>query len=197
MRALFIGLLGLGLAACGSSAEPSYYALASRPQVEASSQRGAAKLLELRRPGIAGYLDRAEIVHRVVDYKLNVQSGERWAEPLGDMVGRVFAQDLAARLPESSVFIENGAIAASADAVVAIDIVRFDSAADGTVHLEAQVAIETTGDAKVTKARRIKLEAKPDSGSTPALVAAMSGLLATLSDTVAQMARDQGKLNGG
>ena len=194
MKALIIGLLTLGLAACGSSAEPTYYALASRP---GSAQTGAPKLLELRRPGLAGYLDRAQIVRRVVDYKLNIPNGERWAEPLGDMVGRVFAQDLAARLPESSVFVENGAIAAAADAVVAIDIVRFDSDADGTVHLDAQVAIETTGDAKVMKARRIKLEARPEGDGTPALVAAMSGLLATLSDTVAQMARDQGKLNGG
>lgn len=192
MRYLALGLLFV--AACGSSAEPSYYSLASRP---GAAQTGAPKLLELRRPGLAGYLDRAEIVHRVVDYKLNVQSGERWAEPLGDMVGRVFAQDLAARLPESSVFVENGAIAAAADAIVAVDVVRFDSDSGGTVHLEAQVAVETTGDAKVTKARRISLEAKPDGGGTPALVATMSGLLASLSDTVAQMLRDQGKLNGG
>ena len=192
MRYLTIGLLLL--AGCGSSAEPSYYALASRP---GSAQTGAPKLLELRRPGLAGYLDRAEIVHRVVDYKLSVQSGERWAEPLGDMVGRVFAADLAVRLPESSVFVENGAIAAAAEAIVAVDVVRFDSDASGTVHLEAQVAVETTGDAKVTKARRVSLEAKPDGNGTPALVATMSGLLASLADTVAQMLRDQGKLNGG
>ena len=184
VKYLAIGLLLL--TACGSSAEPAYYALASRP---GSAQTGAPKLLELRRPGLAGYLDRAEIVHRVVDYKLNVQSGERWAEPLGDMVGRVFAADLATRLPESSIFVENGAIAAAADAIVAVDVVRFDSDASGTVHLEAQVAVATTGDAKVTKARRISLEAKPDGNGTPALVAAMSGLLATLSDTVAQMLR--------
>lgn len=189
LLAIVAGALG-----CGSSAEPSYYALAARP---GQTLTGAPRQLEMRRPSLAGYLDRAEIVHRVVDYKLKVQTGERWAEPLGDMVGRVLAQDLATRLPESSVFIESGSISAIPDAIVGIDVLRFDEDANGTVHLEAQVAVETTGNAKVTKARRVTLDGKPDGDGTPALVATMSALLGNLSDTVAQMLRDQGRLNPG
>lgn len=194
MKHVLLAAVVAGLSGCGSSAEPSYYALAARP---GQSMAGAPRQLEVRRPALAGYLDRAEIVHRVVDYKLKVQTGERWAEPLGDMVGRVLAQDLASRLPESTVFLESGSISAIPDAIVGIDVLRFDEDANGTVHLEAQIAVETTGNAKVTKARRIALDAKPDGGDTAALVGTMSALLGTLSDTVAQMLRDQGKLNPG
>jgi uncharacterized lipoprotein YmbA len=190
LRYLVIALSLMALVsalACSGSKEPTYFALASRP---AQSQAGAPPLIELRRPGIAGYLDRADIVTKVKDYQLKIDTNERWAEPLGDMVGRVLAQDLSTRLGESQVFVESGAISALPDAIVAIDVQTFDVGSDGQVTLIAQVVIETPGSKAATRAKRFTLHANPTADNTSALIASMSTLVADLSDGIAAMLRE-------
>ncbi len=174
------------LAACGGSKEPTYFALA--PRIHAA-EAGAPTLIEVRRPGLAGYLDRPEIVKTVKDYRLQLETGERWAEPLGDMIGRVIASDLSSRLEGSQIFVENGAISAIPEAVVAIDVQMFDAGADGALRLVAEVVIEARSDPKLTRAKHFALQAHLESGSTAALVAGMSTLLAELADGIAAMLR--------
>ncbi len=177
------------LAGCGSSKEPTLYSLASRP---GQQQAGAPRLVELRRPGIAGYLDRSVIVTKVASYKLRMDADERWAEPLGDMIGRVLQQDLSTRLAESNVFVEAGAISAVPDAIVSVDITRFDAADDGRVTLQAQVIVERLGTARKQTARALSFNAVPKNGDTGELVATMSNLVSDLSDALAAMLRDGG-----
>jgi uncharacterized lipoprotein YmbA len=144
-----------------------------------------AHLIKLRRPAIAGYLDRAEIVSRVSDHRLRVASGDSWGEPLADMTGRVFAEDLAGRLSGSVVFTELSPISAAPDAVVSLDIQRFDVAGDGTLNLRAEVSVERGVDHAVVGVRTVDLSLRPSSGTTTALVAGMSDLVAQLADQVA------------
>ena len=129
------------LASCASP-DPSYYTLAP---IRGTAMPGAPALVELRRPGIAGYLDRSEITRSNTPYQLKVAAGERWGEPFGDMVGRVLAEDLNSRLERTSVFTSAGAISADAGARVEIDIQRFDADAGGQLILAAQVAITRNG----------------------------------------------------
>ena len=68
-------------------------------------------------------------------YQLTLNGGERWASPLGDMIGRALAEDLSSRLPGSSVFTSSGAISADPNATVEVDIQRFDAASTGPVTL--------------------------------------------------------------
>ena len=62
--------------------DPTYYTL---DVVPGTPLPGAPLSVEVRRPGLAGYLDRSDVVLKSADYTLAVNSQIRWAEPLGDM----------------------------------------------------------------------------------------------------------------
>ncbi len=173
--------IALALFACGSP-EAHFYTLQPVP---GAARPGIAHIVEVRRPGLAGYLDRSDIVLKDAGYQLQVNSQDRWAEPLGDMIGRVVTQDLAQRLPGSSVFSENGAISADPGLRVEIDVQRFDSNADGTLTLVAALAIEQGRGHVPIRARTMNLSAAPAQPGAAGLAAAMSTLLGQVADQVA------------
>jgi uncharacterized lipoprotein YmbA len=169
------------MASCASP-DPSYYTLAP---IRGTASPGGPALVELRRPGIAGYLDRSEITRSNTPYQLKVATGERWGEPFGDMVGRVLAEDLNSRLAGSSVFTSAGAISADAGARVEIDIQRFDADAGGQIVLAAQVAVTRNGNRGEPTTRSLRINITPAGAATSAYVAAMSQALARASDDIA------------
>ena len=172
---------------CGSSPEVTFYALSPTSGV---LEKATPHAIRIRRPGLAGYLDRPEIVRRVVNYRLGVAATDRWGSPLDVMIGRVIAEDVELRLPGSSVYTEDGAITADADATVEIDIQRFDVGEAGELVLVAEVAIEKGSAHGAVASRGVRLSAKPKSDATPSFVAAMSDLLGQLADQVVVMLRD-------
>ena len=184
MRSLALAL-ALLLAAC-SSPEPSFYRLAP---VRGAVQGGGPALVELRRPGLAGYLDRSEIVRSNTPYQLQLKGGERWGEPFGDMVSRVLAEDLNARLPGTSVFTSTGAISIDPAATIEMDVQRFDADPSGQVQFLAQVAVTRRHDRARTTARAVRVSVTPASGSTTDYVAAMSNALGQAADQIAAMLR--------
>jgi uncharacterized lipoprotein YmbA len=172
--------IALALFAC-SSPDPNFYTLQPEPGV---IHPGTTRIVEVRRPGLAGYLDRSDIVLQASDYELHTNSQDRWAEPLGDMIGRVVTQDLAQRLPGSSVFSENGAISADPGLRVEIDVQRFDTNSDGTLTLVAALAIEQGRGHVPVRTRTMHLST-PVQHSAAGLAAAMSALLGQMADQVA------------
>lgn len=183
---LILAAAALDVTACGSSPEPVYYTMAPK---EGAPRAGWAHLIELRKPALAGYLDRAEIVSRVVAYRLRIASGDSWSEPLGDMIGRLLSDDLAARLPGSLVFTELSPIAADPDAIVSLDVERFDLGEEGFVVLVAEVTVERPTSHAPVASRRLVLKMAPAGPDTASLVAAMSSLVGRLSDVVASYLR--------
>lgn len=178
-------LTGLALVSCRSP-EPSYFTLAP---IGGAAAPGAPALVELRRPGIAGYLDRPEIVRANTPYQLKLDSAERWGEPFGDMIARVLAEDLHSRLSGTSVFTSTGAISADTGAQVELDLQRLDSDASGQVQLLAQVAVTRRNDRAAAKAQTIRISITPQGGSTAEYVAAMSRALAQAADQIAALLR--------
>lgn len=176
--------LALLAAGCSSSPEPAYYTLAASP---GAPRAGGPRLVELRQPSIAGYLDRSELVRRDTGYKLDIRPGERWGEPFAAMVGRVLADDLNQRMPGATVFTAQGSLNPDPQATIDLDVLRFDLGSDGTVVLHAQVAVTRHGGAAQT--RTIEVQVKPASGTTADLVAAMSRAAGQLADGVAGMLR--------
>jgi len=174
------------IAACGSSPEPTYFALSP---TQSAAQSGGPHLVKIRKPGLAGYLDRASIVKRVVDNRLRISTDEQWAEPLGDMFGRVLAQDLGTRLPGSLFYTEDGAIGVDPNSLVEVNVQRLDIGDDGDVVLLAQVAVVVATSHAPPLSKSITLRAKPKSGDTQAVVAAASSVVGQLSDVVASMLR--------
>jgi uncharacterized lipoprotein YmbA len=179
-----VATLMLALAACSPSPNPNLYVLAAMPGPVLHTP---SRSIELRRIGLAAYLDRPGIVRSQADYQLSVMSNDRWGEPLGTMLGRVFAENLVQRLPDAVIFNEDGAISTDPDTVVEIDIQRFDADAQGNVTLLAQVAARRSGSRAQAQARTFRLTATPASTSTADLVAALSHTLAELSDNLAAM----------
>ncbi len=183
------GVLGLALAgsvAACTSAEPAYYTLAAVPGV---ARPGGPAQVELHRVGLAGYLDRSEIVRASSAYSLRLNGSERWGEPFGDLVARILAEDLNVRLPGSSVFTSAGSITAEADATIEMDVQRFDADAAGQAVLLAQVAV-SRGQARASAVTRVfRLTAQPATPKTTDLVAAMSAALGQLADGIATMLR--------
>ena len=186
-RAALLGLLA-SAGAC-TSAEPVYYTLAPTvpAKVDALPPR-APGIVELRRFGLAGYLDRPEIVRTGGDYQLRLAGGERWGEPLGDLIGRITAENLSARLPGLTVLTQAGRISSDPDATVEIDIQRFDARAGGPVVLLAQVAVQRSRRG-APLSRVVRLQAAPNGTTTRDVVAAMSRALGELSDVLADLIR--------
>ena len=184
-RALLLTPLLLGLAQCASP-DPAIYTLRAVP---GQAVGGGPLAVKVGRPGVAGYLDRSEIVRDSSNSRLNLQSGERWGEPLGDMLGRVLALDLSQRLPGTSVFTEAGTITVDPSASVELDVQRFDLEAGGPLVLLAQIAVEQGRSHDPASTRSIRITVPPADSSTPALVAAMSTALGQLADQVAELLR--------
>jgi uncharacterized lipoprotein YmbA len=189
MRILFLlAMAGCANAtmACGSSPPSTFYALSPESGAAKAAQ---ARTLKLRRPGLAGYLDRPEIIRRIVDHRVGVVDTDRWAAPLDEMLGRVLAQDVEQRLPGSVVFTEDGAITADADLTIEVDVRRFDSDASGEVNLVAEVAVEKGDNHEPLGTRAVRLRETPNDATTAGLLSAMSHLLGRLADEISVLAR--------
>ena len=184
-RVLLTAPLALGLARCASP-DPAIYTLRAVPGTVGGGGPAAVKIA---RPGLAGYLDRPEIVRDSTVSRLKLNSGERWGEPLGDMIGRVLALDLAQRLGGTSVFTEAGTISVDPSATVELDIQRFDLDQAGAVIMQVQVAVQRGRSHDPEFTNSLRLTATPASAATPDVVAAMSQVLGQLADTVAASLR--------
>jgi uncharacterized lipoprotein YmbA len=185
-RALGIAFLFAASIGCGSSPQSTFYVLSP---VGGVAEQASPLNLKLRRPGIAGYLDRPEIVKRILDHRLTVTDTDRWGAPIDEMLGRVLALDLEQGLGGAVVFTEDGSLTADADLTIEVNVRELDMDAAGNVDLLAAVAIER-GDAEVplgTKA--IHLRRAPSGSTTAALVSAMSSLVGELADQVALLVR--------
>ena len=167
------------LAGCGSSPATAYYALAA---VSGSMRQASLGTIEVRRPGIAGYLDRAEILTQWDGHRLQLAQDACWGEPIASMIGRVLAEDLTDRLRGTIVFNASSDLSIKATTVIELAIWKFDFGPDGFVHLNALSSVRGAGP---QTARAIALQARPATTEPGAVVAAMSGLLGQLADEIA------------
>ncbi|MBL6079717.1 membrane integrity-associated transporter subunit PqiC [Belnapia sp. T18] len=178
-QALFAGL---AMAGCASP-EPELYRLVAVPGVPRARAPG---LIELRRVGVPAYLDRSQIIRALAESQLQAL-GARWAEPFGDMVTRVLAEDLMQRLAGSTVLTETGSLRGEAGLIIETEIQRFEAGPGPRVVLLAQFALRPPGGA--TRAARVQRAEVPLAGEgMPNLVAAMSAALGQLADTMAGLA---------
>ena len=144
-RALPIGsrlALAAALAAC-SSPNPVLYTIAPVP---GAVQTGGPKVdPACSRSALARYLERSQIVRSSENYRLDVMSNDWWGEPLGAMLSRVLVEELGQRLPQSTVIGESGAVTASPDATIELNLQRLDEDAAGNLVLQAQAGVSFKG----------------------------------------------------
>jgi uncharacterized lipoprotein YmbA len=168
------------LPASCASPNPALYTLAVVP---GPTRAAAPPRIELRGIALAHYLERSQIVRSSEDYRLDVLGNDWWGEPLDAMLSRVLVQELSQRLPSSTIFAENGAISATPDASVEINVQRFDEDGSGAVVLLAQVAVA----GRTTTARNLRFSVPPPGPGTAGQVNAMSTALGLLADAIAGM----------
>ena len=133
---------------------------------------------------LPAYLDRAQIVTRRGADEIDVAEFDRWGEPLSDGVPRTIANDLAALRPADNVALFPWPAGRPVRYHVLVDVSRFEGAPGGDVVLDARWRIMGDDRKELVARRSVVTEAVGGSGY-PAIAAAMSRALATLSRQIA------------
>ena len=180
-RLAVLGLLTV-IAAC-SSPSPVLYTIAP---VQGPVQPGGPKVIVLQQISTAHYLERSQIVRSSENYRLDVMSNDWWGEPLSGMLSRVLTEELGQRLPQSTVIGETGAVSASPDATVELNVQRLDEDASGNVILQAQASVSFKGRPGPVL-RSFRFVVTPPAADIQGEVTAISTALGQLADGLASM----------
>ncbi len=176
-------VLALLLASCASSPPSRFYTLDPvPPRVQLPA---AGLMLQVAAVHIPEVLQRQEMVRESAPETLHLSDRNRWGAPLAGMIQRVLEQDLAARLPASTV-LPPGSLPPAGTHVLVVDVLRFDAGPSGTVRLEGSWAQFAPGSGEPLLPQRVQLvtRAHPAGGSR-GQAAAMSRLLGRLADRIA------------
>ena len=184
MRRTRLAAFGLmaALAACSSPA-PVLYTIAP---VQGKVLSGAPKVIALQQLSIARYLERSQIVASSENYHLDVMENDWWGEPLGAMLSRVLVEELGQRLPQSTVISESGAVTASPDATIELNIQRLDEDASGSLILQVQASVDFRGRGAPVL-RSFRFTVPPPAPGIPGEVTAISTAVGQLADGLASM----------
>lgn len=186
MGGAVLATTGSLLTAC-SNAGPTYYTLSSVP---GTIYRGNASIIEVRTPSLAGFLDKDRIVSEISNNKLTLSSSDAWGDNVTNMIGRVTMLNLAQRLPDARIFLQNQATETTPQVYVEMDISKFNQDSSGNAVVTADLVIRYNGDKPAKFNRLLTLQKTPTDSGTQALVMALSQLLGQISDTAAENLRD-------
>src|SRR5215831_14760188 len=175
--------LAAALAAC-SSPSPVLYTIAP---VQGPVQTAAPKVIALQQISTARFLERSEIVRSSENYRLDVMSNDWWGEPLAAMLSRVLIEELSQRLPQSTVFAESGAVSASPDATIELNVQRLDEDASGNLVLQAQASVSFKGRRGGPTLRNFRFVVTPPAADIQGEVTAISIAVGQLADGLASM----------
>ena len=174
--------LAAALTAC-SSPSPVLYTIAPLP---GRVQAGGPKVIALQQISMARFLERSEIVRSSENYRLDVMSNDWWGEPLGAMLSRVLVEELGQRLPQSTVFAESGAVSASPDATIELNLQRLDEDAAGDLVLQAQASVSFKG-RPGQALRNFRFVVTPPAAGIQGEVTAISMAVGQLADGISSM----------
>jgi uncharacterized protein len=141
----------------------------------------------VRTISIPGYLDRPGIVKRAGDFSLDIHTNDIWAEPLADMLQATMVEDLTQRMPRTTVIGSGGSIGANANLIVETNILRFDPNPDGTLTLQAQVAVRDGESLLIIVTRTIQETGPANEPVVANIVASMSTLWGAAANDIATL----------
>jgi uncharacterized protein len=180
------GLAALALAAvlvACSSPNPTLYTIAP---AQGPVQTGTPKVVAIQQISLPRYLERSEIVRSSENYRLDVMSNDWWGEPLGAMLTRILVEELTQRLPQSTAFRESGAVTASPDATIELNIQRLDEDASGSLVLQAQASVNFKAQ-RAPMLRNFRFVVTPPAADIQGEVNAISTAVGQLADGLASM----------
>jgi len=173
------------LAGCGRSEAAKYYLLSSLAEGEvqvAPALGGDAITLGV---SLAEYLDRPQIVTRISPNQCGLAEFDLWAEPLGDSLARVLAEDLSRLLGTKSVIVSDWPGEGTTGYRVEAHVSRLDGQLGEEVALVVKWKILSAGDRKVLRTHRTKITELTQGPGYEALVAAENRALTAFSRKLA------------
>jgi uncharacterized lipoprotein YmbA len=184
-----LGVLAAGVASQGAlasctSPNPNYYRLGA---TSGPTVTGGPPTVEVRSISIPGYLDRPGIVKRAGDFSLDIHTNDIWAEPLADMLQATLVQDLGQRMPGTTVISSAGSIGANANLLIETNVMRFDPNPDGTMTLQAQVAVRNGESLQIIVTRTIQESGPAREPVVANIVASMSTLWGDAANDIAAL----------
>ncbi|HWK43307.1 MAG TPA: PqiC family protein [Stellaceae bacterium] len=179
-------LLALTVAGCGSSPPTSYFVLSTVPPaaVAASGMAGQRSTLAVGSVKLPQVLDRVQIVRRSGANTLDIDGANLWAEPLDELMRRILAEDLAARLPGLTV-LSTARPVAPVDRTVIVEVDRFETEVDGHAALAARWYVLGSRDNRPLVSHEVALRAPALGADTASRVAALSQVVADLATDIA------------
>jgi uncharacterized lipoprotein YmbA len=130
------------------------------------------------------YLRRLEVVTRTSSNELDLSAEKRWGEPLDKNFARVLSENLSQLLNTQQLEQYPWPRRTEVDYQVAVEVLRFETSADGQSQLTARWVIKDGRTGKDLSASETKASAPVGSGETGGS-AALSSDLATLSRDIA------------
>jgi uncharacterized lipoprotein YmbA len=148
------------VAACASRAPPpSYYLLQATAQAvpAAAPAETAGPAVGVGPIRFPRYLDRPQMVVALPDGELRLRDGERWADNLRENFARVFAEDLAIKLPAERILVHPWARSESVDFKLALRVNEFHLSEDGRALLDVRWNAERTALRTLTTMSEVEL----------------------------------------
>lgn len=180
--ATLLVLLACGAGACGRSSMANYYVLTPRASEAPPAADGPA--VGVGPVVLPGYVDRTNIVTTAGPQRLVLDEQNVWAEPLDENVTRVLGENLGTLLGTDRIHFDpwpQGVV----DYRVSVTVVRLTGALEGEAQLDALWTVRKEDDDTILAARRTNLR-RPAGDDYDALAAALSDMLADLSQQIAQ-----------
>jgi len=179
----------LMLSGCASAPATRFYALAP---VSGATVDSVPRTLVVQEVTLPRYLDRPQLITRSDTHRLRLAEFDHWGGDLREELTRVLAANLAQRLPGSTVLPAPTFTAVAPDGRIAIEVLRFEAADDGQVHLQARWRSGNTQPPQEATFMRPRTGTATDA----ALVATLSALVGDLAQVIAQAIAQSITLNG-
>lgn len=189
-------LLSVAVGGCATSPPSQFYLMTPLPEAEAPREAALGQggpVLGIGPVKLPAYLDRPEVVTRASPNALTVAEFNRWAEPLADNFTRVLAMNLGVLADTERVSIYPWPRSVPVDYQVAVDVDRFDAAANNQVVLIARWRVLAGEEGRPVRSSRTVVSEPVAMAGYEALAAAMSTSVATLSREIAAAIRPGGK----
>lgn len=170
---------GLTLSGC-TSPKPTLFSLDPVPGAVINAPK---RVILIRQVSIARYLDRSPIVRSSYGYRIILYQNDWWGELPSPMMTRVLAENLAQRLPASTVLPETVAMTVQPDLSVEVSVQTFDLGGAGKLVLTAAYALPGAGGTPPPQTFRTAVA--PPSPDVTGQVAAMSEAFGKLADAIA------------
>jgi hypothetical protein len=180
---LLLALLPTG---CGTTPPSRFYALEALPEAARPAADAGGLAIDIGPIVLSDGLDRPQMITRLGPHELALHDYSRWAEPLGDNIARVLAENLAVLAHTERVGIAPEAETHEPSWRVTAQLLRCEGAVDGSSLLVVRWRLYGPGESTPSTTRK-------SSFSTPLPTPDAAGIAAALSADLADLAREIAK----